>query len=98
MRYDEFYSLRLSEVLDFIEVNNKKEIDNTNLNFILFGQLCATIANFSMNKPKNKKFKAKDFFKQIDEIKKQKRKQSSDEMAKILEALTLAMGGEIKNG
>jgi len=95
MRYDEFYSLRLSEVIDFIDINYKKELDNINLNFSLFGQLCATIANFSMNKPKNKRYKSKDFFKPIDEAKKQKKKQSSQEMATILEAMTQAMGGEI---
>lgn len=96
MRYEEFYSLRLSEVIDFIEINNQKEIDNVNLNFLLFGQLCSTIANFSMNKPKNKKFKPKDFFKPIDKVKKQKRKQTPEEMAKILEVITIAMGGEVR--
>lgn len=96
MRYEEFYSLRLSEVIDFIEINNKKEIDNVNLNFMLFGQLCATIANFSMNKHKNKKFKPKDFFKPIEEAKKKKRKQSSEEMANILIAITKGLGGEVK--
>lgn len=95
MKYDEFYSMRLSEVIDFIEVNNKKEIEFLNLNFLLFGQLCSTIANFSINKPKNKKFKPKDFFKPLGSEKKQIRKQTAEEMAKILEAVTIGLGGEV---
>ena len=93
MKYQEFYSLRISEVIDFIEVNRKNEIENINLNLLVFGRVCATIANFSMNKSKNKKYKPKDFFNLINDDKK-KKKQTSEEMANILEALTVAMGGE----
>lgn len=96
MKYEEFYSLRLSEVIDFIELKQLDEIDNINLNFMLFGTLCATVANFSMSKPKSKKFKAKDFFKPLDVNKKEKRKQTSEEMAKMLEAITVGLGGEVK--
>lgn len=95
MPFDQTYSLRLSEVISFIEVHRQKEIDQINFNMSLFGQLCATIANFSMNKPKNKKFKPKDFFKPISD-KKEKKKQTAEEMARILEAFTLALGGEVK--
>lgn len=92
MDVNTFYSLRLSEVIDFIEVKSKRDENINNMNFLFFGQVCATIANFSINKPKNKKFKAKDFFKIKSE---KKKRQNPEQMAKILEGFTLAMGGEL---
>lgn len=96
MKYEEFYSLRLSEVIDFIEVNKQKEDDYLNISFMLFGQVCATIGNFSQTKSKSKKYKAKDFFK-INE-KKKKQKQSPQQMADILTAICVGLGGEVKSG
>ena len=95
MSFEETYSMRISEVLEYIEVKQKQETDLLNIQLQIFGTLCATIANFSMNKPKHKKFKAKDFFKPISENKKEKKKQSSEDMAKILEAITIGLGGEV---
>lgn len=66
-----------------------------NFQMQLVGTLCSTIANFSMNKKKSKTYKVKDFFKLIDQ-KKETKKQTSNEMASILEAFTIALGGEVK--
>lgn len=86
MTHDEFYKMRLGEVLDLIIIRNKQE----NLQIEMIGNVCATIANFSMGK-KNKKYKSSDFFK----IKKKQKRQNADEMVNILSAFTLSMEGEV---
>ena len=92
MSYEVFYSLRLSEALDFIEVNNKRRQDEHDLNSMYFGQVCATIANFSQGK-KRKKFKANDFFKTK---KKNNQIKSAEEQANYLLMLTMALGGTVE--
>jgi hypothetical protein len=92
MSYEVFYSLRLSEGLDFIEVNNNKRQDEHDLNCMYYGQICATIANFSQGK-KRKKFKATDFFKTK---KKKTAIKSVDEQANYLLMLTMALGGSVE--
>lgn len=91
MSYEVFYSLRLSEVIDFIEENNKRRQDEHDLYSMYYGQVCATIANFSQGK-KRKKYKAGDFFK----VKKKKKDQTADEQANYLLMLTMALGGSIE--
>lgn len=92
MSYETFYSLRLSEALDFIEENNKRRQDEHDLNCMYFGQICAVIANFSQGK-KKKKFKANDFFKVN---KKKKQAQTVNEQANYLLMLTMALGGDVE--
>lgn len=92
MSYETFYSLRLSEVIDFIEVNNNRKQDEHDLNCMYYGQVCATIANFSQGK-KRKKFKANDFFKTK---KKNKPIQKAEEQANYLLMLTMALGGSVE--
>lgn len=93
MSYDVFYSLRLSEVLDFIEASNKRKQDEHDLNCMYFGQVCATIANFSQGK-KRKKFKATDFFKANK--KRQNHIKTAEEQANYLLMLTMALGGSVE--
>lgn len=95
MSRKEFMSLRLSESIEFIEICNKRLEDESNLKMMLFGQVCATIANFSQNKKKSKKYKIKDFFK----IKNDKPQlQSIENQIFTLMALTKQMGGEVNIG
>ena len=96
MNYETFYSLRLSEVLDFIEVNNKKMKDTKNLNCIFFGSICATIANSSQGK-KRKKYTYKDFFKLDEDININKNNKASiEEQTNYLLMLTMALGGKVE--
>jgi hypothetical protein len=91
MSKDEFYSLRFSEAIEFIEINNKKLNDMNELNCMYFGQVCAVIANFSSGK-KRKKYKISDFFK----VKSSVKKQSPEEQAQYLMELTQQLGGTIE--
>jgi hypothetical protein len=94
MSYDTFYSLRLSEVIDFIEVNNKKTQNTNDLNCIYFGSVCATVANFSQGK-KRKKYTYKDFFK-VKENKSKNDKAGIEEQTNYLLMLTMALGGSVE--
>jgi hypothetical protein len=91
MSNHEFYSLRLSEAMEFIEINNKKMHDANDLNCMYFGQLCAVVANFSQGK-KRKKYKIQDFFK----VKITVKKQTAEEQANYLLELTRQMGGTVE--
>ncbi len=91
MSKNEFYSLRFSEAIEFIEINNKKMNDMNDMNCMYFGQVCVTIANFSAGK-KRKKYKINDFFK----VKNNVRKQTPEEQAQYLIALTQQLGGTIE--
>jgi hypothetical protein len=91
MKVNEFYSLRISEINDFIEAKSRRIKDENDLLIkvgnMYFGQLCATIANFSGSK---KRWKSTDFFKG------EKRKQTAEEQAHYLIALTQQLGGTVE--
>jgi len=93
MNINEFNSLRLNEIQDFIEAKNKRLKDENSLILqignMYFGQLCATIANFSGSK---RKWKPSDFFKSGEKV----RKQTAEEQADYLLSLTRQMGGTVE--
>lgn len=94
----DFYSLRLSEALKFIEINNKKLNDNYDLNCLFFGQICTTISNFSSNKKRGKTYKIKDFFKTNNKNKyKNNDKMNIERQANYLLMLTQSLGGKVEN-
>ena len=94
MSRKEFMSLRLSEAVEYIEICKKRKEEESNNQMIFVGTICATIANFSMGK-KNKKFKAKDFFK----IKNQKPQiENVENQVFMLMTLTKQMGGDVNIG
>jgi len=101
MSLKEMYSLRYSEIIKFIKVNNKKVADNNNSNCIFFGQICATIANFSTNKKRGKKYKLSDFFNLAEEAENKNAdkdgKMKLKETSNYLLMLTLALDGKVEN-
>ena len=92
MNYEEFYSLRLSEAIRWIEVKQKVRNDNYDLDCNFFGQLCATIATFSGNVKKGKRYTCKDFYKFS---KKEEKEMSIEEVDNMLIGITQNMGGII---
>jgi hypothetical protein len=93
MKPDEFYKSTLANVIKFIENRSKKINDEQKMNAQFYGQICATIANFSQGK-KRKRFKSEDFFKTNKENK--TNKQNIEEQTNYLLMLTMALEGKVE--
>ena len=90
MHVEEFHSLRLFEVVEFIEAASNRYQQEIEFQKVIAGQICATIANFSGSK---KRYKPKDFF----QIGKRNNKLTPvEEQAEILKQLTISMGGSVE--
>jgi len=85
---DEFWGMIPRELYKYLDMQvdrdkTKREADQRNTALI-----CATIANFSMTKPKNKKYKIDDF------IPKEKKEMTEEDMLKEVEKINRLLGGK----
>lgn len=92
---EQFYEFDMNEFLLFCKSQKKKNEFEQEQSYYQTGLLCATIANFSMNKRKGKSYKVSDFVKLSSE--KKRKRLDANQIANQLKAMTVKYGGEVKN-
>ena len=76
------------EFYKFVDAQMRRKKQERDFEFNKHAALCATIANFSLAKPKNKKYKVKDFLPADDN------EMTEEQMLKQAAHIVRAFGGE----
>lgn len=89
----EFNQFTLAEFSEYYQQQMKKQEDEFKINERLLARFMCLFANANRDTKKQRRpYKIEDF------ITGEKKKQTPEQMANILKALTIGLGGEIKDG